>query len=177
MHGSVDTAAEGPRTRKIRVVVAKPGLDGHDRGAKIIARALRDEVSRRVLGQVRNPNDHAALFVQTPAGEKIADVGFPLPAIFPAASGFVETALAGLRIDMLDHERVDVANRVRDALVRAVAPHHALSCLQLRECHVLSLVGRRGAYGLASTASLPPMSAHDGDRVPVAARRAAGGFQ
>ena len=28
--------------KKIRVVVAKPGLDGHDRGAKIIARALRD---------------------------------------------------------------------------------------------------------------------------------------
>src|ERR687885_1460534 len=31
-----------PDARKIRVVVAKPGLDGHDRGAKIIARALRD---------------------------------------------------------------------------------------------------------------------------------------
>lgn len=31
-----------PEGRKIRVVVAKPGLDGHDRGAKIIARALRD---------------------------------------------------------------------------------------------------------------------------------------
>ena len=29
-------------SRKVRVVVAKPGLDGHDRGAKIIARALRD---------------------------------------------------------------------------------------------------------------------------------------
>ncbi len=29
-------------TSKIRVLVAKPGLDGHDRGAKIIARALRD---------------------------------------------------------------------------------------------------------------------------------------
>ena len=28
--------------KKIRVVVAKPGLDGHDRGAKVIARALRD---------------------------------------------------------------------------------------------------------------------------------------
>ncbi len=28
--------------RKIRVLVAKPGLDGHDRGAKIVARALRD---------------------------------------------------------------------------------------------------------------------------------------
>ena len=37
------TAATEPKTeRKIRVVVAKPGLDGHDRGAKIIARALRD---------------------------------------------------------------------------------------------------------------------------------------
>ena len=32
----------GTSTKKIRVVVAKPGLDGHDRGAKIIARALRD---------------------------------------------------------------------------------------------------------------------------------------
>ena len=32
----------GGSNRKIRVVVAKPGLDGHDRGAKIIARALRD---------------------------------------------------------------------------------------------------------------------------------------
>jgi methylmalonyl-CoA mutase C-terminal domain/subunit len=28
--------------RRIRVIVAKPGLDGHDRGAKVIARALRD---------------------------------------------------------------------------------------------------------------------------------------
>jgi methylmalonyl-CoA mutase C-terminal domain/subunit len=35
-------AAAATSTRKIRVVVAKPGLDGHDRGAKIIARALRD---------------------------------------------------------------------------------------------------------------------------------------
>ena len=37
------TAPEQPASRrKIRVVVAKPGLDGHDRGAKIVARALRD---------------------------------------------------------------------------------------------------------------------------------------
>ncbi len=31
-----------PDDKKIRVLVAKPGLDGHDRGAKVIARALRD---------------------------------------------------------------------------------------------------------------------------------------
>ncbi len=43
MEGIADSpAAGGQGTRKIRVVVAKPGLDGHDRGAKIIARALRD---------------------------------------------------------------------------------------------------------------------------------------
>jgi methylmalonyl-CoA mutase, C-terminal domain len=34
--------SEPSSSKKIRVVVAKPGLDGHDRGAKIIARALRD---------------------------------------------------------------------------------------------------------------------------------------
>ena len=34
--------ATGNLMRKIRVVIAKPGLDGHDRGAKVIARALRD---------------------------------------------------------------------------------------------------------------------------------------
>src|SRR6058998_3949978 len=30
------------RERKIKIIIAKPGLDGHDRGAKVIARALRD---------------------------------------------------------------------------------------------------------------------------------------
>jgi methylmalonyl-CoA mutase C-terminal domain/subunit len=38
----MSAATEQQSGRKIRVVVAKPGLDGHDRGAKIIARALRD---------------------------------------------------------------------------------------------------------------------------------------
>jgi methylmalonyl-CoA mutase, C-terminal domain len=43
MVSDTETAEDRPATgRKIRVVVAKPGLDGHDRGAKIIARALRD---------------------------------------------------------------------------------------------------------------------------------------
>jgi methylmalonyl-CoA mutase, C-terminal domain len=43
MAEATDTARERQGAgRKIRVVVAKPGLDGHDRGAKIIARALRD---------------------------------------------------------------------------------------------------------------------------------------
>jgi methylmalonyl-CoA mutase, C-terminal domain len=41
--GAQQQAQHGSETvRKIRVLIAKPGLDGHDRGAKIIARALRD---------------------------------------------------------------------------------------------------------------------------------------
>jgi methylmalonyl-CoA mutase C-terminal domain/subunit len=43
MEGTAEQEATQQQSgRKIRVVVAKPGLDGHDRGAKIIARALRD---------------------------------------------------------------------------------------------------------------------------------------
>jgi len=41
-----DTAGKGAApeggSRRIRVLIAKPGLDGHDRGAKVVARALRD---------------------------------------------------------------------------------------------------------------------------------------
>lgn len=35
-------AVASPSSSKLRILVAKPGLDGHDRGAKVIARALRD---------------------------------------------------------------------------------------------------------------------------------------
>jgi len=37
-----DAAASAPTRRRLRVLIAKPGLDGHDRGAKVVARALRD---------------------------------------------------------------------------------------------------------------------------------------
>jgi len=39
LHGA---APQVGTTRRIRVIIAKPGLDGHDRGAKVVARALRD---------------------------------------------------------------------------------------------------------------------------------------
>ena len=50
--------------KRIRVIVAKPGLDGHDRGAKVIARALRDagmEVIYTGLRQTPEQIVHAAL--------------------------------------------------------------------------------------------------------------------
>ncbi len=36
------STSRSPRRHPIRVLIAKPGLDGHDRGAKVVARALRD---------------------------------------------------------------------------------------------------------------------------------------
>jgi methylmalonyl-CoA mutase C-terminal domain/subunit len=42
LQGAALSALKMPTEEKIRVLVAKPGLDGHDRGAKVIARALRD---------------------------------------------------------------------------------------------------------------------------------------
>ncbi len=60
------TGAEGGR--KIRVVVAKPGLDGHDRGAKIIARALRDAGMEVIYtGLHQTPEQIAATVIQEDA--------------------------------------------------------------------------------------------------------------
>jgi len=51
--------------RKIRVIVAKPGLDGHDRGAKVIARALRDAGMEVIYTGLRQtPEKIAAAVVQ-----------------------------------------------------------------------------------------------------------------
>jgi methylmalonyl-CoA mutase cobalamin-binding domain/chain len=54
--------------RKIRVVIAKPGLDGHDRGAKIIARALRDAGMEVIYtGLHQTPEQIVATVVQEDA--------------------------------------------------------------------------------------------------------------
>src|SRR5437773_828864 len=60
--------SEEPGGRKIRVVVAKPGLDGHDRGAKIIARALRDAGMEVIYtGLHQTPEQIAATAIQEDA--------------------------------------------------------------------------------------------------------------
>ena len=47
-------------SRKIRVLIAKPGLDGHDRGAKVIARALRDAGMEVIYTGIRQTPDQIA---------------------------------------------------------------------------------------------------------------------
>jgi len=61
--------------KKIRVLIAKPGLDGHDRGAKIVARALRDagmEVIYTGLHQT------AEMIVETAVQEDVDVIGLSL---------------------------------------------------------------------------------------------------
>jgi methylmalonyl-CoA mutase C-terminal domain/subunit len=54
--------------RKVRVVIAKPGLDGHDRGAKVIARALRDAGMEVIYTGLRQtPEQIAATALQEDA--------------------------------------------------------------------------------------------------------------
>jgi methylmalonyl-CoA mutase C-terminal domain/subunit len=62
--GAGGTVAQG----RIRVVVAKPGLDGHDRGAKVVARALRDAGMEVIYtGLHQTPEQIVAAVVQEDA--------------------------------------------------------------------------------------------------------------
>jgi methylmalonyl-CoA mutase C-terminal domain/subunit len=55
-----DAESRGSAEQPIRVLVAKPGLDGHDRGAKVVARALRDAGMEVIYTGIRQTPDMIA---------------------------------------------------------------------------------------------------------------------
>jgi len=61
--------------RKIRVLVAKPGLDGHDRGAKVVARALRDAGMEVIYTGLHQTAD---MIVETAIQEDVDVIGLSL---------------------------------------------------------------------------------------------------
>lgn len=61
--------------KKIRVLIAKPGLDGHDRGAKVIARALRDNGMEVIYTGLRQTPEQ---IVQTAIQEDVDVVGLSI---------------------------------------------------------------------------------------------------
>jgi methylmalonyl-CoA mutase C-terminal domain/subunit len=61
--------------RKIRVLVAKPGLDGHDRGAKVIARALRDAGMEVIYTGLRQTPE---MIVNTALQEDVRVIGLSI---------------------------------------------------------------------------------------------------
>jgi methylmalonyl-CoA mutase C-terminal domain/subunit len=78
--------------RKIRVVIAKPGLDGHDRGAKIIARALRDAGMEVIYTGLHQTPEQ---IVETAIQEDADAVGISI--LSGAHMTLVPKILAGLR--------------------------------------------------------------------------------
>lgn len=62
-------------SRPVRVLVAKPGLDGHDRGAKVIARALRDAGMEVIYTGIRQTPQ---MIVQAAAQEDVAALGLSI---------------------------------------------------------------------------------------------------
>ena len=110
---------------RIRVLVAKPGLDGHDRGAKVVARGLRDAGMEVVYsGLHRTPGQ----IVSTARDEDVQVVGLSI--LSGAHMRLVPAVVAGLRAEGMADVLVvaggiipdDDAQRLRDAGVSAVFP-------------------------------------------------------
>jgi methylmalonyl-CoA mutase, C-terminal domain len=108
-----------------RVLVAKPGLDGHDRGAKVVARALRDAGFEVIYTGIRQrPAEIAAAAVQ----EDVAVVGLSI--LSGAHISLTRKVLDALRDAGADDIKVVVggtipagdASRLRDLGVAAVYP-------------------------------------------------------
>ena len=70
-------AAATPKkaVRKVRILVGKPGLDGHDRGAKIIARALRDAGVEVIYTGLHQPPE---MIVSAAAQEDVDGIGLSI---------------------------------------------------------------------------------------------------
>jgi methylmalonyl-CoA mutase, C-terminal domain len=87
--------------KKIRVLVAKPGLDGHDRGAKVVARALRDAGMEVIYTGIRQT---PAMIVQAALQEDVDVIG--LSCLSGAHLELFADVMAGLKEKGLDDIKV-----------------------------------------------------------------------
>ncbi len=96
--------------RKLRVVIAKPGLDGHDRGAKVIARALRDAGMEVIYTGLRQTPEQ----IVTAALQEDADV-IGLSILSGAHNHIAPKLMALLRERQLDDVLVVIGGIIPDA--------------------------------------------------------------
>jgi len=101
--------------RPYRVVVAKPGLDGHDRGAKVIARALRDAGFEVIYTGLHQTPDQV---VQAVVQEDADAVGLSL--LSGAHLTLVPKVVEGLRAEGLDDVLVVVGGIIPEADIPAL---------------------------------------------------------
>ena len=101
--------------RRIRVIVAKPGLDGHDRGAKVIARALRDAGMEVIYTGLRQTPEQIA----TAALQEDADV-IGLSILSGAHTTIVPKLMALLKERQMDDVLLVLGGIIPDADIPAM---------------------------------------------------------
>ncbi|MCS7179484.1 MAG: cobalamin B12-binding domain-containing protein [Anaerolineae bacterium] len=101
--------------KRLRVLIAKPGLDGHDRGAKVVARALRDAGMEVIYTGLRQTPE---MIVEAALQEDVDAVGLSI--LSGAHMTLVPRVLQGLREAGLDHVRVFVGGIIPDEDVPAL---------------------------------------------------------
>ena len=95
--------------QQLRVLIAKPGLDGHDRGAKVIARALRDAGMEVIYTGLRQTPE---MIVEAALQEDVDGVGLSI--LSGAHMTLVPRVLEGLQEMGLDHVKVFVGGIIPD---------------------------------------------------------------
>jgi methylmalonyl-CoA mutase C-terminal domain/subunit len=95
--------------RKIRVLIAKPGLDGHDRGAKVIARALRDAGMEIIYTGLRQTPE---MIAEAALQEDVDVVGLSI--LSGAHNALVPAVIDKLHEIGLDNVRVFVGGIIPD---------------------------------------------------------------
>lgn len=95
--------------RKIRVLVAKPGLDGHDRGAKVVARALRDAGMEVIYTGLRQTPE---MVVEAALQEDVDVVGLSI--LSGAHMALVPRVLEMLKANGQEHVRVFIGGIIPD---------------------------------------------------------------
>ncbi len=98
-----------PEDTKIRVLVAKPGLDGHDRGAKVIARALRDAGMEVIYTGLRQTPE---MIVNAALQEDVQVIGLSI--LSGAHNAIVPRVLELLRENRMDDVKVVVGGIIPD---------------------------------------------------------------
>ena len=102
-------------SKPLRILIAKPGLDGHDRGAKVIARALRDAGMEVIYTGLRQTPD---MVVEAALQEDVDGVGLSI--LSGAHMTLVPRVLDGLRQAGLGHVKVFVGGIIPDEDVPAL---------------------------------------------------------
>ena len=95
--------------KKIRVLIAKPGLDGHDRGAKVVARALRDAGMEVIYTGLRQTPE---MIVEAAIQEDVDVIGLSI--LSGAHMTLVPRVMEGLRANGIDDVVVTVGGIIPD---------------------------------------------------------------